>query len=114
MIKHIDSIETFDKEISTGLKVVDFYADWCGPCRALGSELEEYNESYPEVTILKVNCDDFTELASRYMIYSIPHMVIYVDGIKRGEHTGLLSQEALERFLNSALGILLLKFESSI
>lgn len=105
MIKHIQSVEEFDSAIKSGLKIVDFYANWCSPCRALSPVLEEYNNEYEEVDILKVDCDELPQLASRFNVASIPYIVTFVNGKKTGENVGFLPLEPLTKFLSSALQI---------
>ena len=103
MIKHIESIEQFENEIKSGLKIVDFYANWCGPCRMLTPVLEEYIENNEDVDLLKVNVDELGELAARFNVMSIPLIITFVDGVKTGQNLGYLPYENLNRFLNSAL-----------
>ena len=103
MIKHIESIEQFENEIKSGLKIVDFYANWCGPCRMLTPILEEYIEENEDVDLLKINVDELGELAARFSVMSIPLIITFVDGVKTGQNLGYLPQEGLNRFLNSAL-----------
>jgi len=105
MVKHIKSVEEFEQEIKTGLKVVDFFATWCGPCRLLSPVLEEYSEEHPDVDILKIDCDEVSELASKYFVNSIPYIITFVDGVKTGENVGYLPKPQLDRFLNSSLKI---------
>lgn len=103
MIKHIQSAEEFENELKEGKVVVDFFATWCGPCRALTPELEDYAASHEDVKILKVDCDELSELASRFTVSSIPYVITFVDGVKTGENIGFLPQASLDKFLNSAL-----------
>ena len=56
--------------------VIDFYADWCGPCRALGPILEEVQEVFPEVEFVKVNVDEEENLAMGFRIQSIPNVIL--------------------------------------
>ena len=71
MLKHIGSNE-FNEEVlkSKNTVLVDFYADWCGPCKMLGEVLEETN-----FNILKVNVDDFQSIAIKYGVMSIPTLI---------------------------------------
>ena len=60
---------------------VDFYADWCGPCKMVGPVLEEISKDYADIKFVKVNVDDNPEVAQQYGIMSIPTMI----GFKNGE-----------------------------
>lgn len=90
MIKHLENIEDFEKEIN-GEVIVDFYADWCGPCKMLGPVLEETG-----FNVLKVNVDDFHELAVKYGIMSIPTLIKFKDGQEIKKVIGFRTKEELE------------------
>ena len=79
-IIHVDS-KIFKEVIdSNETVVVDFYANWCGPCRMLGQVLEEISETNPELVIAKVNVDEEGELAQAFSIRSIPQLYISKNG----------------------------------
>ena len=103
MIKNIESVEQFELEIANGSKIVVFYSVWCGPCRMLAPNLEEYLQENEDVDLLKVDVDKLPELAQRFQVMSIPLILTFVDGIKTGQNLGYLPLEGLTRFLNSAL-----------
>jgi thioredoxin 1 len=63
-----------------GLAVVDFWAEWCGPCRMIGPIIEQLAEENPDVNIGKVNVDENNELATKFGIRSIPTILIIRDG----------------------------------
>ena len=101
-IKNLNA-ETFEKEIS-GSKVpmlVDFWAEWCAPCKALAPILDEISgELDSKVAIAKVNLDDNQELAMKYSIRSIPSLLIFNDGIHVDTKVGLASKEDLESWIS--------------
>lgn len=70
----------FINEVQEGLVLVDFYADWCGPCKMLTPVLEEINNEDEEVRVIKVNIDDAKFLANYYQIQSIPTLILLKDG----------------------------------
>lgn len=90
MIKYLEKIEDFDEIIKEEI-IVDFYADWCGPCKMIGSVLEE-----TDFNILKVNVDDFQELAIRYGVMSIPTLIKFKDGNEVKKIIGFRTKEELE------------------
>lgn len=61
--------------------VVDFYAPWCGPCQLMASILEQVNEQMKQqIKIVKINVDNYPDLATRYKIYSLPTLVVFKQG----------------------------------
>ena len=72
----------FETEIKASEKTVllDFYADWCGPCRMVAPIVAEIGEEYPEILVAKVNVDDYPELAMQFGIVSIPTLIVMKGG----------------------------------
>ena len=85
---------------SKGLVLVDFWADWCGPCKMLAPILEELSGE-TEAKICKVNVDESGDLAGDYGIRSIPTMIIFKDGVKVDQIVGLSQKSELLEKLNS-------------
>ena len=98
MIKHIETIEQFEQEIKEGLVLVDFYADWCGPCKMLAPELEKLDEEV-EVKILKVNVDEVAMLARQFRVMSIPTLMLFKDGKFVKKQLGYMPIEAVREFV---------------
>lgn len=81
---------TFDKTIKEGVVVVDFFANWCGPCRMMAPILEDLQEELGDnVKIYKVDVDESEALARKFGIMSIPTIIIFEDGQQREKHIGL-------------------------
>jgi len=93
MIKYLDS--NFDEAVSNKRILVDFYADWCGPCRMLGSVLENIND----IEILKVNVDKYPDIAQRYMVMSIPTLLLMDNGKVIKNNVGFMNEEELKEFI---------------
>lgn len=85
--------------------LVDFYANWCGPCKMLNPHLREAEEDLKElgVKILKVNVDDSDALCSEYKINFIPTVILFVDGVSKGKFTGVKNKEDLIKFVKENL-----------
>ena len=93
----------FDKLIASTIKpiLVDFYADWCGPCKMLTPILEQLSRDHKDVIVVKINADDNQNLAAKFAIRSIPTMLIFKGGIHKETINGVLNQPQLEAKLNS-------------
>lgn len=79
--------------------LVDFYADWCGPCRALAPILEQLAQEVDGVRIVKVNVDQAPTLAAQYRVSAIPTLILFDQGRPIQRITGLASKEDLKRLL---------------
>ncbi len=98
---------TFESEVigSSIPVLVDFYADWCGPCRALHPTLEELAAEYAgRVKIVQVNVDENGDLASRYNVRGIPALFVIKGGQTVDQTVGLQSKADLARMLKKHLG----------
>jgi thioredoxin 1 len=96
---------TFDEEVlqSDKLVIVDFWADWCGPCHAIAPVLERIAEERAnEVKIVTVDIDEEQGLASRYGIQSIPAVLLFKEGQPAASAIGAQPKSALERALGLA------------
>ena len=95
------SEDTFDSIVlkSSVPVLVDFYADWCGPCRSLGPTLEELAGETPEAKIVKVNVDDSPNLAAEYGVDSIPSLKVFKNGAVTRQFVGLACKSQLKSML---------------
>ena len=71
---------TFNNAIANGTALVDFYADWCGPCRMVSPIVDEIAEERSDITVGKVNVDDENALSMKYGVMSIPTLIVFKDG----------------------------------
>lgn len=91
--------ENFDAEVLNGgsLALVDFYADWCGPCKMMGPVIEELAEKYSgQVKIGKLNVDDNPQIAAKYRVMSIPTIIFFKNGAAVETLVGVQKKEDLE------------------
>ena len=97
--------ESFDKALGEGkLMMVDFWADWCGPCRMLAPVIDQLAERYEgKVVSGKVNVDDEQELAIRYGVMSIPTVIFFKDGKEIDRKVGVMPPAAFTQVLDGNL-----------
>jgi thioredoxin 1 len=76
--------------------IVDFYADWCGPCKMLAPVIEQLAAEHTEVKIAKVNVDEEPALAERYRVRGIPYVALFKDGKLASQVVGYRPKAALE------------------
>ncbi|KAI9207271.1 putative thioredoxin, partial [Polychytrium aggregatum] len=88
-IVHVKSDSDFRKALSSGkLVVIDFYADWCGPCKAIAPRFEELSEQYKGVIFLKVNVDEHTQISQECEITAMPTFQLYRSNKKLDQIVG--------------------------
>ena len=100
MVKYLTKDDDYFDLVSSGYILVDFYADWCGPCKMLASILEEIDY----VDILKVNTDEFKELAIKFGIMSIPTLLFYKNGLVLQKEIGYRTPEEIRKIFNEIKG----------
>lgn len=97
MVEHITN-DQFEKKVlnSDSAVIVDFYADWCGPCKRLAPIFEELSSEVEGVSFFKVNVEDESELAAKFSVQSIPTLIIFKDGEPADRIMGLMPKEELK------------------
>jgi thioredoxin 1 len=102
-VRELDA-STFDAAIAGAPVVVDFWAPWCKPCRAVDAVLDQLeSESDGRVGFAKLNIDEHPEIAARYEILSIPTVTLFSDGASRGSVVGARPRGHFERWLAEVL-----------
>ena len=97
MIKHYSKEEDFN-EIIKNKVLVDFYADWCGPCKMLAMEIEKV-ASEIDIDIVKVNVDDEEDIARRYGVMSIPTLILFENGQELKKTIGFMPKDKIKEFI---------------
>jgi thioredoxin 1 len=82
--------DNHDEAVNDGIVFIDFWAEWCGPCRRFAPVFEQASQQHSDITFAKVDTEDQGELAARYGVTSIPTLVIYRDGIPVFSQPGAL------------------------
>jgi thioredoxin 1 len=95
----------FKKEVleHKGAVLVDFYADWCGPCKLTSPIIDELSESTKGMKFVKVDVDANPETSSEYQVFSIPTFIIFKDGKVFSQFVGAMGKEGFEEEINKAL-----------
>ena len=84
--------------------LVDFWAEWCGPCKAIAPSLEELSDEMAnKLKIVKINVDENPSISQTYSIRSIPALMIFKDGEKIAEKLGALPKSALQSWVNETI-----------
>ena len=94
MVKKL-SAENFESEISKNTVLVDFYADWCGPCKMVAPIVEEIAAEREDVSVFKVNVDENPDVAAAYSVMSIPTLIVFKNGELYAKTIGYRPKEAL-------------------
>jgi thioredoxin 1 len=98
------TVETFDGEVLASARpvIVDFWAVWCRPCRAVDRELEKLVEEYPDVRVVKVNTDEEPELTARFNVLTMPTLILFRDGEAQATCVGAMPKTLIARTLGLA------------
>ncbi|RAS66826.1 thioredoxin [Lentzea atacamensis] len=94
---------TFASQVSTGTVLVEFWAQWCGPCHMLSPVLDEIDRERDDLTVLKINADENTATARDYQVMSLPTMLLFRDGAPIHQIVGARPKSRLLAELDAAL-----------
>ena len=89
------NVLNFEDVISEGVVLVDFYADWCGPCKMIAPVIEEIANERSDITVGKLNVDNDSEIAARFNVFSNPTLIIFEDGNEKTRLVGYKSKDEI-------------------
>ncbi len=92
MVKYLEKENEYDDLLQNGITLVDFYTEWCGPCKMLASILEEIDY----MDVLKVDADKFPNIATKFGIMSVPTLCFYKDGLMMQKEIGYRTPEEIK------------------
>jgi thioredoxin 1 len=102
-VKHLDN-SNFDDIAGKGVALIDFWAEWCGPCRMLGPVLDEVaKEIGDDAVVAKINVDEAQELAAKYSVRSIPALFVLKDGEIANQFVGVQDKQKLIQAIKEQL-----------
>ena len=100
LVKKI-SDDDFNKSISKGIVLVDFYAEWCGACQTLAPVIEEFaQEVADKITVAKLDTEKSEKTTAKYEVTSIPTLILFKDGKELRRITGLQDMDAIHRLIS--------------
>jgi len=106
MVNEIKNSQQFEQEVlnSANPVFVDFWVEWCGPCRAVSPVVEDLSSEYNDkVNFVKVNVDENSELAQKYNVFSIPTLAIFKNGEVVSQKVGAATKESFKTMIDSSL-----------
>ncbi len=99
-VQYADSTN-IDEKVKEGLVLLDFYADWCGPCKMIGPVLEQVADENDDINVVKVNVDENISLAQQYGVQGIPSLFVLKDGEVVSQKAGFMPKDALVEWVKS-------------
>ena len=103
-MKEITSTQQFEQDVlnSTNPVFVDFWAEWCGPCRSVSPAVEELSSEYKDkVDFVKINVDHNSAIAQKYSVFSIPTLTIFANGKVIAQSAGAASKDKIRSYIDS-------------
>lgn len=98
-MKYLEKESDFNELIKNEKVLVDFYADWCGPCRMISPIIEEIAKEDKNLEVIKVNVDNFENIARTYGIMSIPTLMVFKKGKEINKSVGFVNKDEIMKLL---------------
>jgi len=100
IIENIDE-NNFEELLKSGTIILDFYANWCGPCKMLAPELEMFASNHSDVVIYKVDVDKYSEIARKYGVMTIPTLILYKNGVLIKKSVGYMPVDEIANWIGA-------------
>lgn len=94
--------ESFNDVLKDKIVFVDFFAKWCGPCKMISPIIDEISENIKDVTFIKVDVDESSELANMFGVMSIPTLLLFKEGKLVNKSVGFMSKDEIMRFIDTS------------
>ena len=109
------SSEQFNEVISgNDIVIIDFWAEWCGPCKSFAPTYEKVSENHPDIVFAKVNTEQEQELAAHFQIRSIPTLMVFREEVVLFAQPGMLSEEQLEEVIGNVRDVDMVKVHEEV
>ncbi len=106
-MEEIKNEEDFEKKVLKKSRekpvIVDFWAEWCLPCKKLGPKIEKCGEKMDSVDFFKVNIDELPEVSEKFEIKSIPHVILFLDGKKKNSFSGVMETDEIIKWVEEII-----------
>lgn len=102
MLIHLEKNQNLLDLVKEGTVLVDFFATWCGPCKMLAPELEDYAEQNPNITVIKIDVDEHQNEAAKFNIRSVPTLLVFKNGSLVKETAGYRDVDGLKDLVDNA------------
>ncbi len=115
MVNHQLQLSELDQVLANhDIVMIDFWAEWCGPCRMFGPIFEKASEKHPDIGFYKVNTEENMEMAAAFGVQSIPTLAIFRDGILLYKQPGALPEAALEDIIRQVRALDMEKIKAEV